>query len=276
MNPTFETLDYAARAIGGADALLICSGAGMGVDSGLPDFRGDDGFWRAYPPFAERGLSFHEVANPQWFRDDPQLAWGFYGHRYNLYRDTPPHQGFAILKSWSDSKANGAFVFTSNVDGHFQKAGFSDAQVCEVHGSILYLQCSQPCGDAVWPAGDLDVTVDESTFEAEEPLPKCPNCGKVARPNILMFSDGQWIWNRTQEQQTRLETWLGDLEGAELAVVEVGAGKAIPTVRRLSEQMQRFGATLVRINPREADGPPGTVSLSSGALSALQSLNERI
>ena len=34
------------------DALLVAAGAGMGVDSGLPDFRGDEGFWRAYPPFA--------------------------------------------------------------------------------------------------------------------------------------------------------------------------------------------------------------------------------
>ena len=64
----------------------------MGVDSGLPDFRGPQGFWRAYPVF--RGRRFEEISNPVWFRTDPEQAWGFFGHRLNLYRTTPPHAGF--------------------------------------------------------------------------------------------------------------------------------------------------------------------------------------
>src|SRR5262245_11868002 len=88
------------------------------AQSGLPDFRGNEGFWRAYPPFAKLGLSFVELANPRWFDDDPALAWGFYGHRYNLYTKTRPHEGFAILKRWADRPPHGAFVYTSNVDGH--------------------------------------------------------------------------------------------------------------------------------------------------------------
>ena len=64
-----------------AKSILITAGAGMGVDSGLPDFRGDKGFWKAYPPIANRGLSFIEMANPEWFDRDPHLAWAFYGHR---------------------------------------------------------------------------------------------------------------------------------------------------------------------------------------------------
>jgi len=56
----------AAEAVNTAQALLITAGAGMGVDSGLPDFRGKDGFWRAYPIIAKLGLSFHQMANPEW------------------------------------------------------------------------------------------------------------------------------------------------------------------------------------------------------------------
>src|SRR5262245_65520914 len=74
--------------------MLIGAGAGMGVDSGLPDFRGDQGFWKAYPPYAERGLRFVDLANPDWFENDPAMAWGFYGHRFNLYHKTAPHAGF--------------------------------------------------------------------------------------------------------------------------------------------------------------------------------------
>lgn len=62
-----EALEHAAQTLRAADALLVSAGAGMGVDSGLPDFRGTEGFWRSYPALAKLGLSFEEMANPVWF-----------------------------------------------------------------------------------------------------------------------------------------------------------------------------------------------------------------
>src|SRR5260370_29347307 len=97
-----EALKHAAKVILSAEALLMGAGAGMGVDSGLPDFRGAQGFWRAYPPYEKLGLDFVSLANPRWFKTDPTLAWGFYGHRLNLYRRTEPHAGFGILRRWSE------------------------------------------------------------------------------------------------------------------------------------------------------------------------------
>ena len=96
-----------------ADALVITAGAGMGVDSGLPDFRGDKGFWKAYPPF--RGRTFEEISNPIGFESDPQQAWGFFGHRFNLYRATVPHRGFRVLLGWAQACTAGYFIFTSNI-----------------------------------------------------------------------------------------------------------------------------------------------------------------
>ena len=96
----------AAELLEQADALVVAAGAGMGVDSGLPDFRGDEGFWKAYPPF--RGKKFYEMSNPHWFTTDPAQAWGFFGHRLHLYRSTMPHAGFAILKSNNVPNTEGA------------------------------------------------------------------------------------------------------------------------------------------------------------------------
>ena len=127
-----------ATAIKEADTLIFTAGAGMGVDSGLPDFRGDKGFWRAYPALKEREISFEDMANPDWFLQNPRLAWGFYGHRLNLYRKTTPHAGFAMLLKWAKEKQY--FCFTSNVDGAFQKAGFEPNRIVECHGSIHHLQ----------------------------------------------------------------------------------------------------------------------------------------
>ncbi len=246
----------------------------MGVDSGLPDFRGNEGFWRAYPPFARLGISFVEMASPHWFEEDPRLAWGFYGHRLALYRRTEPHAGFGILRRWAGWKEAGAFVFTSNVDGHFQRAGWSGDRLLECHGSIHHLQCSGPCSSRIWSADGIEVEVDESTFRAVGPLPRCPDCERVARPNILLFGDGGWVAERTERQEQAFATWLARVRERELVVIEMGAGTAVPTVRWQGEEALRHaGASLVRINPREENGPSGTISIRAGALETLQAID---
>ncbi len=263
----------AAEAIKTADALLITAGAGMGVDSGLPDFRGTQGFWRAYPAIAKLGLSFEEMANPAWFSEDAHLAWAFYGHRLNLYRQTAPHQGFNQLLELGRNKAHGYFVFTSNVDEQFQSAGFAPERMVECHGSIHHFQCTASCADDIWDAESETVSVDENAFRALEPLPQCRHCSALARPNILMFNDWSWLGHRTNAQQERFAAWLDGLakSSGKLAVIELGAGSAIPTVRHASERaLQRTGGKLIRINPREHVVPTGQIGLPFGAAEGIR------
>ncbi|QDU31481.1 NAD-dependent protein deacetylase [Anatilimnocola aggregata] len=265
-------LDLAAAAIRQADALLIGAGAGMGVDSGLPDFRGSEGFWKAYPPF--HGRSFAALSTPHWFRTDSQLAWGFFGHRYQLYRDTRPHAGFEILRQWCERREHRYFVFTSNVDGHFQRAGFPEERVLERHGSIQHLQCTQPCASVIWPAGDaLHFEIDPATIRTGSELPRCPHCHELARPNILMFDDYDWLPARCEAQYQRYATWLEQVAGQQLVAIEFGAGLAIPTVRR---ECERWCTTLIRVNPREAEVPTGGISLPLGALEAIHEIDRRL
>lgn len=270
-----QGLAAAAQAVKAAEALLITAGAGLGVDSGLPDFRGREGFWRAYPAAARMGLAFEELANPRWFKEHPRLAWAFYGQRLNSYRATVPHAGFGRLLAWAAAKPRGFFVFTSNVDGQFQAAGFPSGQVVECHGSIHHFQCCEPCCDAVWEARSEVVQVDEEAFLAREPLPRCPHCGGLARPNILMFGDDAWIGGRTDDQDDRFRAWLAGLEKdrASGAVIELGAGTAIPTVRFCSERVARqLRGSLIRINPRECQVPGGHWGLPMGALEGIEQL----
>lgn len=269
----------AARQIERAEAILVGAGAGMGVDSGLPDFRGDEGFWRAYPPLKRLGLSFVDMANPAWLEADPKLAWGFYGHRLHLYRDTDPHEGFYILRRWIARAGNG-FVFTSNVDGQFQKAGYEE-HIVECHGSLHHLQCARGCAkgydQAIWSANETRVSVDPDTFQAATPLPACPRCGGLARPNVLMFGDGDWRPERTDAQEAAFRRWLAEIRGLRLVIIECGAGRAVPTVRRACEAVARdLDATLIRINPREPEGPPGILSIAAGALATLTEIDSRL
>jgi NAD-dependent SIR2 family protein deacetylase len=261
----------AARLIASADGLLVTAGAGMGVDSGLPDFRGNTGLWRAYPALAGAHIAFEDIACPDAFLRTPKLAWGFYGHRLNLYRRTIPHAGFAILQQISARLPQGSFVFTSNVDGQFQQAGFAEARICEVHGSLHHLQCMSGCGGVITPADDFAPEVDEATCQLRSQLPRCPSCNDLLRPNVLMFGDWGWLPRRTSAQRQRLEGWLQYTERP--VVIEIGAGTHVPTVRWFSETL---GEPLVRINPTEPDIPGHGISLPLGGLAALTGIRDAL
>jgi len=274
VQPTDE-IESAKQIIDEANALLITAGAGMGVDSGLPDFRGTEGFWREYPVLKKLGYRFEYMANPKWFEENPKLAWAFYGHRLNLYRKTKPHKGFSLLLQLARKKGDDYFVYTSNVDGQFQKAGFDPEKIAEIHGSIHHLQCHIPCTKDIWSAQKTpDIPIDMERFEALE-IPKCIHCDAVARPNILMFADYSWISSRSDTQEQRFENWLEEVHknNKKLAIIEIGAGIAIPSIRHAGETIASSfsNATLIRINPRESDIDPNLgIGLAFGGLEALE------
>eukprot|EP01120_Amphizonella_sp_Union-15-10_P013531 TRINITY_DN6285_c0_g1_i4.p1 TRINITY_DN6285_c0_g1~~TRINITY_DN6285_c0_g1_i4.p1 ORF type:complete len:309 (-),score=64.45 TRINITY_DN6285_c0_g1_i4:129-977(-) len=270
-----EAIKKAAKLIKEAECLLFTSGAGMSVDSGLPDFRGPEGFWRAYPPMAKLGLKFEEMSNPQWFSRDPTFAWGFWSHRINLYQKTIPHQGYQILKTIGESKKDNYFVFTSNVDGHFLKAGFPAEKIYECHGCVDYLQCTIPCCDKIWNTSEFSIPkIDENTFKAIEDLPKCNRCGELARPNVLMFGDMRYVYTRDQKQEGFFYSWRAQNNNKKLVII--GAGQYVPTIRRNGEIISRkTGGSLIRINRSKEDAKvPGDddVAIVLGGLEALKEI----
>lgn len=268
-----QNLRHAAELVAGADAILIGAGAGIGVDSGLPVFFGEQGFYKAYPLAERLGLTFSKLANPSLFKSDPRLAWGFYGHRFNLYRNASPHEGFGVLKKWSDAMAMGGFVYTSNVDGHFQKAGFSDSDVAECHGSILHWQCSDNCGEPIWQAPDLDLDVDEGTLQLVGDLPTCEGCGAIARPNVVMYgADSAWDLERSGEQIDLCDQWLAAAAEQNLVVIEIGAGADIPAVRNYCAGR----GAVIGINPSKTIESENVINIGLGALDALQRLDALI
>lgn len=269
----------AAHIIRNSDCFIVTAGAGMGVDSGLPDFRGKEGFWRAYPVFKELGLSFEQIADPSWFTKAPNLAWGFYGHRRKLYQCTVPHDGFRILKNILDRANGGGWVVTSNVDGAFQRAGFHPRRVVEIHGTIHKSQCIEQCTRETWTDIDVPKMVTGATIALSDTMPTCPACGGLARPNILMFGDDAWNGYEARMQRGMLNSWLDSVHGLRICIIELGAGTAIPSLRYFAEQCKRVydNVRLVRINVRESDvSDPRDVGLPMGALAALTEIESML
>lgn len=271
-----EKLALAAQWIRRAPCMVLAAGAGMGIDSGLPDFRGENGFWNAYPALGSKGMHFQDIASPRAFKKRATTAWGFYGQRLRLYRATQPHAGFDVLHQWAQRMEQGAFVFTSNVDGHFHKAGFVATRIYECHGSIHRLQCTANCNGKILPTSNLHPQVDEAACEMLGDLPHCPDCGALARPNILMFDDAHWNSIRSDTQQAMLSQWLSSACAPPL-VIEIGAGRAIATVRHFSQQMQQRGSKLIRINLYESNiDNPDAIEIALGAKEALQRIDQHL
>ena len=122
---------------------------------------------------------------------------------------TVPHAGFAMLRRWRERAPHGAFVFTSNVDGQFQKAGTPPDRVVECHGSIHHLQCLERCAGAIWPADRFVPDVDEAACRlVNDAARAAPPAADSRRPNVLMFGDWGWLAARAHAQEARLEAWL--------------------------------------------------------------------
>ncbi|CAD8079510.1 unnamed protein product [Paramecium sonneborni] len=252
-------------------AFIITAGAGMGVDSGLPDFRGNNGFWKVYRPF-ENKFGFTDCANPQFMVQNPNLFWGFYGHRLHMYQNTIPHEGFQILKKMCLNKDY--FVVTSNVDGQFQKAGFESNNVYEIHGSIHKFQCT-PC-DKLYDAEKFqNLSIDLEKFRAADPLPQC-ECKNLLRPNILMFGDWDWISTIYEQQESRFFGFLEKQKYKKVCVIEIGAGTSIPSIRNLGDRIldKIKQSIMIRINPTEDDIPNDDryFSIKKGGLEGIKEL----
>ena len=123
-------------------------------------------------------------------------------------------------------------------------------RILELHGDVHRYQCAKPCSQTLWQDKPPDLSIDLETLRASGKLPHCPECGGMARPNVMMFGDTAWVPDAVREQRERYADWLASVRGRRVVILELGAGKAIPSIRRLGEDLAtRDVATLVRINP---------------------------
>jgi len=189
-----------AESLRRADVLLLCAGAGFSADSGLPIYQ-DIANVKAYQ---DLGYKYHDICRPEWLSHDPEIFYGFWGTCFNDYRQTQPHEGYAIIRKWRDArfgassrvarairmqleevnqqapapavpppyKVTGAagafFVYTSNVDGHSFDY-FEPEEVRECHGNTEVWQCGclPPCCKQTWRAPeDFKFVVDTKTMRA--------------------------------------------------------------------------------------------------------------
>jgi NAD-dependent SIR2 family protein deacetylase len=219
-----------------AEGIVILAGAGMSVDSGLPDFRGKQGMW------TQAQSDFISLASEKGFSQDPVLVWNFYIKRMIAYAHTAPHAGYELLLKQLTQDKKPHFVVTSNVDGHFQKAGYPSDLIHEIHGSLAHAQCARMCTSDV-------VTMPQFTCELTHPdqVPTCANCGSMLRPNVMMFSDSHLVWRMIDRGAQAYRAWSAPK--LNVLGIELGAGTQIPSIRLFGEERT---CVLIRVNLYES------------------------
>jgi NAD-dependent deacetylase len=164
--------DRAVRAIQSAKTMAALTGAGVSAASGIPTFRGADGYWKNVRP--------ETLATPEAFERDPRLVWEWYDWRRQVIRDAKPNAAHDVLARWTRERP--AFtLITQNVDGLHERAGAE--RLIRLHGSIWHVRCWQNCerGGHGW----RDDTVPFPTLP-----PRCPHCGGLLRPVVVWFGEG--------------------------------------------------------------------------------------
>jgi NAD-dependent SIR2 family protein deacetylase len=224
-----ESVRRVADAISCATALVVTTGRGVSPD----------------------GLVV-ETAND--LRADPARAWGGYARRRHAMRLAPVLGGVGHLVRWADAAKDGAFAITTAIDGHLQRGHFCADRVMEVDGAMEWLQCARKCSGDVFPGGTVDVRVEEESGCASEPLPACPTCGELARPNVRLLGDEAWEDARAREQGNALDEWLAAARarvGRRVVVLECGVHD-----RELRARGERIaaatGGLFVRVNEVDA------------------------
>jgi NAD-dependent SIR2 family protein deacetylase len=259
--------DYLKR----AGQLVILAGAGVSADSELPTFRGEEGFWR------NTGKRPFQLAGYEQFQQDPAAVWAFYLSRLAQYRSHQPHEGYELLQQWCHRLGEGnSFVFTSNTDGYFRRAGFADNQLYECHGTIGWMYCDRP--DCVFRSQG-PVPIHQNRLERQDPtrIPRCA-CGALMRPHVLMFGDRSFDHRLQAPALARWEHFKQQLgvDNSPYVVLEIGAGDTVTVVEDETWALSRNALAVIQINP-EKPKPQEVycpwVGIKSGALHSLQALN---
>jgi NAD-dependent deacetylase len=167
--------------------IVVLTGAGISAESGIPTFRGKEGYWvigsREYHP--------QELATWRTFQAHPERVWPWYLYRRTVCRRSQPNAGHLALARLEMALKDRFVLVTQNVDGLHLRAGNSLERTWQIHGNIDYVRCSAECGAPMRPVPETIPPYDRGdTLQSEHvDALRCPECGAMGRPHVLWFDE---------------------------------------------------------------------------------------
>ncbi|HEY4282523.1 MAG TPA: Sir2 family NAD-dependent protein deacetylase [Chthoniobacterales bacterium] len=206
--------------------VLVITGAGISAESGIPTFRGKDGYWRNLDPT--------KLATPEAFDHDPNLVWEWYRERRSMIRAAHPNPAHAAITKLAHNSSDFLLV-TQNVDNLHSRAQQHDGtipseKIVQIHGDIFLTRCSR-----------CDWHYHETERDRPE-LPMCRHCGAMMRPGVVWFGE-----NLDPAQIARVETYIDN--GPCDAVFVVGTTALFGYIVDWSLRGAGSGGQLIEVNP---------------------------
>jgi len=195
--------------------VVVLTGAGISAESGIPTFRGKEGYWKKYRP--------EELATHAAFTAMPEQVWEWYLYRRGVCRAAQPNAAHTARVRLEARLGDDFALITQNVDGLHRRAG--SQRMYAIHGDIDHMRCAGDC-EGVWPI--------------VEP-PACPRCGGMARPHVLWFDETYDEKNYFLDTARRLAA-----RAKTLVVVGTSAQTNLPW--QVVTIAARAGATIIDVN----------------------------
>jgi NAD-dependent deacetylase len=246
-------LDACRAALASPGRIVALTGAGVSAESGIPTFRGKDGYWtvgaREYHP--------QELATLAAFEQMPWDVWAWYLYRRTVCRRAEPNAGHRALVELDAAFPDRFALVTQNVDGLHRRAGSPDARTFPIHGDISLMRCASDCVPDRWPIPDTvpDLGRGEPVSDETRAVLACPRCGRLARPHVLWFDESY------DEPRFFLDT-VRRIAGRSALVIIAGTSAQTNLPWQVVQLAAAAGATLVDINVE--DNPFGDIAQRSG------------
>ncbi len=233
--------------------ITILTGAGISAESGIPTFRGPEGYWtvgaREYHP--------QEMATNSMFCSHPNEVWQWYLYRMGVCKNAAPNPGHLALVDLENIFQDRFTLITQNIDGLHLQAGNSLQRTYQIHGNVFYMRCANECSTEIFP---LPTSVSAKT--KEEPLSKddikdlrCPHCGRRSRPHILWFDEAY------NEHHYHFYSSLKAARETAILVI-VGTSGATNLPNQVAAEVGRQGGIIIDINLEE--NPFSDLAVESG------------
>ncbi|MAF91447.1 MAG: NAD-dependent deacylase [Bdellovibrionota bacterium] len=206
-----------AKRLKAANKVVVFTGAGVSVASGVPTFRDPGGLWDKYSP--------QELANEEAFRRDPCLVWAWYQWRRKLILDCEPNEAHLSLAKL-ETMISDFLVVSQNVDGLHQRAGSKNIKC--LHGDIFVNRCL-----------DCKKLSDSNLLDFPEPV-SCESCGSLYRPGVVWFGE-------SLDKRSLQDSWRA-AERCDL-FLSVGTAASVQPAASLIEVAKEAGAYVVELNP---------------------------
>jgi NAD-dependent deacetylase len=205
--------------------VLVITGAGISAESGIPTFRGKNGYWRNLDPA--------KLATPEAFERDPALVWQWYRERRAMIRAAEPNPAHAAITKLANNCREFLLV-TQNVDNLHARAAdrgsrLAADKIVQIHGDIFLTRCSH----CAWQYYEVD--------KDGSGLPRCQKCGELMRPGVVWF--GEML---DRQQIERVEAYL---ERQCDIVFVIGTTAMFGYIIEWALRAAAGGGELIEINP---------------------------